>query len=41
MKDTTTEVEQIWQKTEKKRLMGEEGGDSITQNNVTKHQNLK
>jgi len=41
MKDTTTEVEQIWQETEKKRFMGEEGGDNITQNNVTKHQNLK
>lgn len=39
MKDTTIEVEQIWQETEKERYVGGKGGDNITHNNETKHQN--
>jgi hypothetical protein len=41
MKDTTKEVEQICQETESERFVSGEGGDNITQNNETKHQNLK
>jgi hypothetical protein len=41
MKDTTKEVEQICQETERDGFMSGEGGDNITQNNEAKHQNLK
>jgi len=40
MKDTTKEVEQICQETERERFVSGERGDNITQNNETKHQNL-
>jgi hypothetical protein len=38
MKDTTKEVEQRWQETEKERFVGGEGGDNI---NKTMKLNIK